>query len=229
LGRSFALHPSLQVPQLLNKSLTVQVILRLPRTIIFPTTNSNTTPTATMPISFYDITVATHLRALRTLSHVLSKAEAHAAAKSIPLTEVFEWRLIDDMLPLRFQVQTVCNAIKNCMAICAHLEMPAVADDEKTIDDLKKRIAATEELLRGIKPEDVNGKEDVAASSPPQYAKYGTFTGYQFAQGVSNANVAFHLVTAYDICRAKGVDLGKRDYLRAGMDVDEAKSQLTSQ
>jgi len=182
-----------------------------------------------MPINFYDITVATHLRALRTLSHILSKAESHAAAHSIPLADVVEWRLIDDMKPLGFQVQTLCNAAKNCLAFTAHLDMPAVADDEKTFEDLKARIAATEKLLNGVKPEDVNGKEDVEAKAPATYAKYGPFTGFQFAQGVSNANVAFHLVTAYNICRAKGVDVGKGDYLRAGMDAAVVKEKLTAQ
>jgi uncharacterized protein len=182
-----------------------------------------------MPISFYDVTVSSHLKSLKILTHILQLAETHANEKNIPLADVCEWRLISDMLPLSFQIKTVCNAAKNFLKFAAHLDVPAAADDEKTFDDLKARIKATEDLLEGVKRSDVDGKEDVEADVPAAWGKFGKFTGWEFAQGVSNANVAFHLVTAYNICRAKGVIVGKMDYLKGNDDLQVLKSQFGAQ
>jgi len=169
-----------------------------------------------MPISFYDLTVGTHVKGLYTLAHLLSKAKAYAEAKSIPIDELLEWRLIEDMLPFRFQVQTTCNAAKNAMKFCAGLDMPAVEDNEKTFADLEARVASTIEILKGIKREDVEGKEDLPTNPPEAVKKYGDFKGAQLFLGYSNLNFYFHLATAYDILRSKGVDVGKRDWLKGG-------------
>jgi len=42
------------------------------------------------------------------------------------------------------------------------------------------------------------------------------FKGADFLQRWAIPNVFFHVVTAYDILRHNGVDLGKRDYLNGG-------------
>jgi uncharacterized protein len=167
-----------------------------------------------MPISFYDISVGAHLRGLKVLSHILDLAKAHAAAKNIPIDELVEWRLIDDMNPLSFQVQTVCNVAKNFLKATTHLEIPVVEDNEKTFADLEARIASTNELLSGVDRASVEGNEDKIATLPEASAKWGQFTGAQFLLGNNLPNFYFHLVTAYDILRAKGVELGKREYLR---------------
>lgn len=165
-------------------------------------------------ISFYDNSVGVHLRALKVLTHLLEKAKAHATAKNISLDEVVEWRLIEDMKPLSFQVQTVCNASKNFLKFGVHLEMPAVEDNEKTLADLQARIASTVKLLQGVDPASFEGKEDKLAMLPAAFKSYGDLTGSQYLLGFTNPNVYFHLVTTYDILRSKGVDIGKRDYLR---------------
>src|SRR5258708_40126087 len=48
-------------------------------------------------------------RALDTLAHILTKGAAHAATIDAGESEMLDWRLIDDMQPLRFQVMVVCN------------------------------------------------------------------------------------------------------------------------
>ena len=42
------------------------------------------------------------------------------------------------------------------------------------------------------------------------------FKGVDFLQRWAIPNVFFHVVTAYDILRHNGVELGKRDYLNGG-------------
>jgi hypothetical protein len=167
-----------------------------------------------MPISFYDVSTGLHLRGLEVLANILGKAKAHAAAHNIPLDEVVEWRLVGDMKPLSFQVQYVCISALQLLEVGAHLAVPTVEDSEKTFADLEARIASTVELLKGVDRASVDGKEDEKAALPDALAKHGEFTGSEYLFGYSNPNFYFHLVTAYDILRAKGVVLEKRDYLR---------------
>jgi uncharacterized protein len=168
-----------------------------------------------MPLSFYDITVVTHRRGLNVLLGLLDKAEAHAAEHRISTDEICEWRLVDDMKPFTFQVQTVCNVAKNAMKIGAGLEMPFAEDDEKTFGELRKRIKSTIEILDGVDRAGIENKggESIKARAPEHIKQYD-LTAEQFVLGLSNPNFYFHLTTAYNILRSKGVQVGKRDYLR---------------
>lgn len=167
-----------------------------------------------MPISLYESSTGLHLRGLQVLTNILNKAKAHAAAQNIPIDELVEWKLVDDMKPLSFQVQYMCITATNFLKFGAHLDMPAVEDNERTFSDLEARIASTVELLKGVDRASVDGNEDKKAALPETFAKHGEFTGSQYLFGHNIPNFYFHLVTAYDILRAKGVEVGKRDYLR---------------
>jgi hypothetical protein len=167
-----------------------------------------------MPISFYEISVGTHIRVLKVLSNLLDLAKAHAAANNIPIDELVEWRLIDDMKPLSFQVQYTCITAVNFLKAAVHLDIPDAENNEKTFADLEARIAATNKLLSDIDPASVEGNEDKIATLPEAASIRSQFTGTQYLLGSNLPNLYFHLVTAYDILRAKGVEVGKRDYLR---------------
>jgi hypothetical protein len=168
-----------------------------------------------MPISFYEVSTVVHLRGLKVLSNILNIAKAHAAAQNIPIDDLVEWRLVDDMRPLAFQVQYMCITALKFLNVGAHLDTPAVEDNEKTFADLEARVASTVELLKGIDRASIDGKEDEkAAVAAELVAKHGEFTGSEYLFANNLPNFYFHMVTAYDILRAKGVDLGKRDYLR---------------
>lgn len=165
-----------------------------------------------MAISFYEISTGTHIRGLKVLSHILDLAKTHAIAKGIPMDELVEWRLIDDMNPLSFQVYYSCKVSIDFLRGGAHLEIPAIENTIKTFTDLEALVASTTELLNGIDKAKIDGNEDKIANLP--LTKWGEFTGLHYLFGTNLPNFYFHLVTAYDILRAKGVEVGKRDYLR---------------
>lgn len=48
-------------------------------------------------------------RVLDTLSHLLDKGEAFAAERGLSADQWLDWRLADDMHPLRFQAMVVVN------------------------------------------------------------------------------------------------------------------------
>jgi len=66
-------------------------------------------------MSFYDGSVPAFLQILRSLTGILTKAEAHCKAKNIQPDVLLGARLYPDMLPLSKQIQLACDfATKGC-------------------------------------------------------------------------------------------------------------------
>lgn len=111
--------------------------------------------------SLYDLIIPTFINGLRTLDHVLTKAEEFAKEKGLDANQVFpEARLIEDQLPLTFQVQNASKAVQVNIGRLTGVEPELFENNEKTIEDLHKRIEKTLDLLKKVKPEDVNSRED---------------------------------------------------------------------
>lgn len=108
----------------------------------------------------HDSSVVLLGRALESLRGILAKAESHAQTAGANPDGYVEARLAPDMLPLSFQVQTVCNMAKKCLERLTGRTLQTWADDEKTLAQLQKRVDETLELVKSVKPEDVNGNED---------------------------------------------------------------------
>ena len=62
-----------------------------------------------MAFSLYDATIGTYQQILPAIEGVLDKGREHCEANGIDLDDVVEMRLIDDMLPFRFQVISVTH------------------------------------------------------------------------------------------------------------------------
>ena len=66
-------------------------------------------------MSFHDAAVPAYLQILGSLTGILTKAEAHCAAKKIQPEVLLGARLYPDMLPLSKQIQLACDfAAKGC-------------------------------------------------------------------------------------------------------------------
>ena len=94
----------------------------------------------------------------------------------------------------------------------AGIEPPTMEDTEKTLPELKARIAKTVEFLKTLKPAQIDGSE-----ARPIELKLRTrtinFTGQAYLLHFAMPNFYFHVTTAYDILRQAGVDIGKRDFI----------------
>jgi hypothetical protein len=165
-----------------------------------------------MAISMYKVSVPRFIHTLGQLGAILDKAIAHEQARKLDPAVLPNARLFPDMLPLTTQVQIACDAAKGVACRLAGVEIPKFEDDEKTLADLKARVAKTVELLQTFKAEQIDGTEDKELT-----VKVGgndtKFAGMQFLLGRAIPNFYFHVTTAYDILRHNGVELGKRDYL----------------
>ena len=116
------------------------------------------------------------------------------------------------MFPLVRQVQIACDSAKAGAARLAEIEIPSYEDVEKTFSDLQERIKKTSEFLQTIKPEQIDGKEELKISYT-QHGKERNFVGLNYLLRWVLPNIFFHITTAYAILRSNGVELGKKDYL----------------
>jgi hypothetical protein len=164
-------------------------------------------------MSFYDATVPAFLQILNSLSGLLSKAEAHCAAKNIQPEVLLSARLYPDMLPLTKQIQLASDfAAKGCARV-THGEVPSTPDTEKTFAELQQRLAKTIDYVKGFTPAQFDGMEGRDVKFPVGPDRTMTLKGQQFVSHFAFPNFYFHAATAHGILRHNGVEIGKRDFL----------------
>ncbi|MEO7760382.1 MAG: DUF1993 domain-containing protein [Casimicrobiaceae bacterium] len=165
-----------------------------------------------MTISMYQASIPRFVNMLGNLSAILDKAQAHVDAKKLDELALTGYRLFPDMLPMSKQVQIACDTAKGLAARVAGVPIPAFEDNEKTLGELKTRIAKTIDFLNTIKPEQIDGTEDkdIVIKRGDKETHY---KGMQFLLGHAVPNVYFHVATTYNILRHNGIEIGKRDYL----------------
>jgi hypothetical protein len=161
-----------------------------------------------MAPSLHDTAVPVFDSMLKNLSTLLDKAVAHAQAKGYEPAVLLQSRLAPDMFPLARQVQIATDAAKFGVARLTGVEAPKFADDETTFEQLKARIEKTRAFVAGA----FEGAEARRVEVPTRIATYA-FDGRTFLLHWAMPNFYFHVVTAYDILRHNGVEVGKRDYL----------------
>jgi uncharacterized protein len=164
--------------------------------------------------SMFDASIPVFTRALSNLSHHLDKAEVMAAERGLLPDSLIEARLIEDMAPLRKQVQIASDTAKGCAMRLAGRENPIFEDNEVSFADLQARIAKTIALLQSVDAAALadSATREVTLSFGRQQA---TFEGEAYLLSFALPNFFFHVTTAYAILRHKGVQIGKRDFLGA--------------
>jgi len=163
----------------------------------------------------YAASVPVYQRQLGALSKVLEKGSAWAAAKKVDEAVLMGTRMIPDMLPFNRQVQIACRFAEESAARRAGAEVPTAPENaEKTLAELRARIAAVLEGLKAYRPEQIDGSEgrsiELTIGGNPM-----KFTGEQYLTFMALPNFYFHCTTTYAILRQAGVEIGKRDFLGA--------------
>ncbi|WP_418128428.1 DUF1993 domain-containing protein [Variovorax sp. 375MFSha3.1] len=165
-----------------------------------------------MALSMYDLSVPVFTRGLGRLTHILDKSLAHAKANGIDPAELVDARLAPDMLTLAGQIQRASDASKLGTARIAGVTAPSFPDEEKTWDDLVARIAKTQDFLVTVDRALIDGHEDRAVTIKTREGE-ATFTAQRYLLQFAVPNFFFHVTTAYDVLRHKGMPIGKMDYL----------------
>ncbi|MNF02388.1 hypothetical protein D3C80_2015240 [compost metagenome] len=93
--------------------------------------------------------------------------------------------------------------------------MPGFPDEEKTFADLRERIGKTVAFLETVRPADLEDSETREVTLNFTKLKM-TLSGEDYLLKFGLPNFYFHLTTAYDILRHKGVPVGKADFISLG-------------
>lgn len=166
-----------------------------------------------MTISLYDLTVPNYLQALGGASGFLRKGLEFCEKEGTDPDEVVKSRLAGDMLPFSFQIASIAHHSAGAIEGIRQGEFRPPQDPGTwSYSDLQRVVEEAQEKLRNVSPEAVNGcagKDIVFHLGKHQLP----FTVENFLLSFSFPNFYFHVTTAYDLLRLRGVPLGKVDYL----------------
>lgn len=116
-------------------------------------------------MTVFETVVPLFTSGLQTYDHILAKAEAYAQDKSLDVDATFvEARLIDDMLPLVFQVTNTTNLVGiNVSRLTGEAPPsfdPPSGDKETTIAALRTRVQTALAWVQGVDAAKAVGKEE---------------------------------------------------------------------
>jgi hypothetical protein len=166
-----------------------------------------------MTVSLYDMTVTAFLQTLGGVSGFLDRSLRHFKEAGVDPDGVVETRLIGDMLPFRFQVQSVVHHSKGAIdGVRDGRFGPPSGLAQLDYAGLQALVAQARSDLQALTREEVDGlagREVIFQVGENRLP----FTAEGFLGSFSLPNFYFHATTAYDILRMKGAPLGKRDFL----------------
>jgi uncharacterized protein len=162
-------------------------------------------------MSLYDISIPQITRILGQVSRWLDKAQAYAEQRKFDPAVLLSARLAPDQWHFARQIQVITLAPQRLGALLRGVEPPKFEESEPTIAELRARLDAAIEHLKGLKPEEFQGVEDRIIPLPFMPGK--GMKGSDFLIQFALPNFYFHVITAYSILRHNGVDVGKMDFL----------------
>lgn len=162
-----------------------------------------------MPYTIYDAFGLQAKRALTALRHILIKAEEHPNAASFPSSRLFE-----DMKSLSYQVFAASTQTLLVLARLTDRDPPQVDSSRDYVFTYPEMFERIDEALQALETADkdyiIEHCEDVKSTELGEHKL--PISGITFAN-IMQANIFFHVTTAYGILRKEGVPLGKADYL----------------
>jgi hypothetical protein len=158
--------------------------------------------------------VPSFTHALRSLSAILTKAEAHCEDSNIDPNALLTARLFPDMMNFTSNILVACDTAKGLAARLSQTDNPSYEDNEASFTELQVRITKTIEFMETVPDAafDGAGDREIVMKFGPEER---TFIGSAYFNGFAIPNFYFHMTTAYNILRHNGVTLGKRDFLGA--------------
>lgn len=168
-----------------------------------------------MSIEFYDASVACYQQTLAAVDMFLHKSLMHCQENNLDPETALENRIHPDMRPLRYQLQASVHHSVNAMIAFehGHFAPPANLPDSnyRALQDLVKSALTTLDAYSRAGVNALAENRVIFTLGDKQLP----FTADNFLLSFSLPNFYFHVTTAYDIFRALGVPVGKRDYLGA--------------
>ena len=155
-----------------------------------------------MPLSLHAALVPSWLQVLGAGLGWIDKATAHGMSAA----ELTEARLIEDMFPFAYQVKSMAVHSQGALeAVRQGLFAPNFGEAlPSTLGELRERLDGAIAMLGSVGEDELES----FAGRPMRFE-----IGEDFLLSFSQPNFYFHATMAYAILRAKGVPVGKIDYL----------------
>ena len=165
-----------------------------------------------MQISMHAMSHGVFKKALTQLLVVMEKGVANAKARNFDVSVLVGARLAPDMLPFSRQIQLASDFAKNSMARLAAVDPPKFDDVETTMDELVDRVKKTLAYVDSVPAAALEDSETrhIVIKMRDRTLE---FKGLEFLQIWALPNFFFHYVTAYNLLRHNGVDIGKKDFI----------------
>lgn len=166
-----------------------------------------------MAFSMYTASVPICVQQLTALVGILDKAAAHCVARKIDETALLVDRLFPDMFTLARQIRQATDFGRNTPGRLAGVTMPEFAAvDDISFAAAKERTERSLAFVKSLTPAQIEGTEDKDVTWMAG-TNQRSMKGQAYLLHFGLPNFFFHVTTAYDILRHRGVDLGKRDFL----------------
>ena len=162
----------------------------------------------------YAQSIPVYLHFLGTADLLLEKAEAFCAEAGHDAASLLDCRLAEDMFPFAKQIQLTTDFATRAADRLSGREIRAFPDTETSLSELRARVAAARDYLQGFAAAEFDGAEAREITIQTRQGPI-PMNGAQFLETYSKPQFFFHLTTAYDLLRQKGVALGKMDFMNA--------------
>jgi uncharacterized protein len=150
---------------------------------------------------------------LQTLAGLLDAAETQWREKVKDPQTFLAARLADDMVPFPHQIVFTCNQPNQFAAWCSDATAPEADPAKLDFAGLKRHVRDT----IGYLAEATAGVDDRVLDREKRIdlpgGRFISLTGPLYIDEWLLPNFYFHLVTAYDILRHEGVQIGKANYM----------------
>ena len=156
-------------------------------------------------------TITQYARMLNNLDAWLQAAVKYAEEKKFDPEVFAQARLAPDQYALVQQVQSACDAAKYAAAYLSGQTAPSHPDTEKTVAELRARIAKARDYVAGFEESDFAGGGERRVA--PAWMQGKSVGGDAYLTRIATPNFYFHVTTAYAILRHNGVSLGKADFI----------------
>ena len=169
-----------------------------------------------MTISLSHIFKSSTDQAFRGLTTILEKAKAHAEATEASEEALLNNRLFPDMHEMKWQVQMITEfAVRGAarMSGVSSENLPDIPFEGDSFDALIARVAACVKTVSETDDAVIDGNADLAISMPIGPDQTIDINGQAYVLSFFLPNLFFHVTTAYNLLRAQGVSVGKKDYM----------------
>ncbi|MEL6825894.1 MAG: DUF1993 domain-containing protein [Pseudomonadota bacterium] len=165
-----------------------------------------------MTTPIYKSTIGVMIRQAEALVGIMTAGREHLGDGA---DAFINEKLIEDMLPFSFQIRAVCHqTIGGIDSMRSGQAGPPPDMDVSSYAQLETLLTNSIAALKAVEPAELDGLLDKDLVFVLGDFKL-PFKGLGFLTSFMMPNFFFHMTTAYNLLRQKGVPIGKREYLGA--------------